>query len=110
MDGPGFSSQEGQKIILFSKNFESSCPAHPEVSPVVAQVRCELTTHLHLELRLRMREATLPLPPYPFSEGTETSLPLVNTVGQRLAYHRPKNNDTTAGTEQTIEKLNSTVL
>jgi len=81
-----------------------------EVDPVVAQLGCELTTHIQLELRLRMRGATFPLPPYPFIEGTETALPLVNTVGQRLAYHRPKNNDITASMEQTIEKLKITVL
>jgi len=51
-----------------------------------------------------MRGATFPLPPYPFIEGTETSLPVVNTVGQRLAYHRPKN-DITASTEQTLKNL-----
>jgi hypothetical protein len=54
---------------------------------------------------MRMRVATFPLPLYPFIEGTETSLPLVNTVGQRLAYHRLKNNDIIASRQQTSEKL-----
>jgi len=65
----------------------------------------KLTTHLLLELRLRTRGATFPLPLYPLIEGTGTSLPLVNTVEQRLAYHRSKNNDIIASTQQTIENL-----
>ena len=56
-----------------------------------------------------MRRATFPLPLYPFTEATETSLPLVNRVGQRLAYHRSKN-DIIASMQQTIEKLKITVL
>jgi len=56
-----------------------------------------------------MRGATFPLPLYPFIEGTETYLPLVNTVGQRLAYHRHKN-DIIASTQQTTQKLKITVL
>jgi hypothetical protein len=57
-----------------------------------------------------MRGATFPLLLYPFIEGTETTLPSVNTVGQRLAFHTSKNNDIIASMQQTIEKFKITVL
>jgi hypothetical protein len=41
MDGAGFSSQKGQKIILFSKDFTIGCLDHPELSPIVTQLGCE---------------------------------------------------------------------
>jgi len=77
---------------------------------MVIQLGCEVKHTPHLELRLRMRGPISPLLLYPFIEGTGTTLPLVNTAGQRLAYHRSKNNGIIASMQQTIEKLNITVL
>ena len=73
MGSKGFTSQQGQKIILFSKNFETGCRTHPELSSVVMQLGCEV-------------DHTLPPTAEAENEGSYNSTPSISLYGE----HRDK--------------------